>query len=211
MWLFTIFFVFWRFMQITTLIPVVGMLAWFVQGYVESNALTPDYILILFIVSVLALAWALFTLFSYHRSSTNATWVAIVDLLFVGALIGSVYALRHIRNVDCNNVARDADWNRHFASLGVITTGAWDWVSSKPCSMLKACWAFAIMNLIMFFFTSFLAWFSGDGLRRDTRYDNSYRDGARSSSRHHHRHRSSSRRSRSYQSRPSSHSRRVYV
>lgn len=185
------------------------MLAWFVQGYVESNALTPDYILILFIVSVLALAWAIFTLFSYHRSSTNATWVAIVDALFVGALIGSVYALRHIRNAGCNNVARDADWNRHFASLGVVTTGAWDWTSSKPCSMLKACWAFAIMNVIMFFFTSFLAWFSGDGLRRDTRYDNSYRDGVRSSSRR--RHRGSSRHSQSYYSRPSSHSRRVYV
>lgn len=57
-----------------------GMLAYFVNGYVQANQLTPNYILILFIVSVLALAWAIFTLFSYHRSSSNALFVAIIDL-----------------------------------------------------------------------------------------------------------------------------------
>lgn len=57
-----------------------GMLAYFVNGYVQANQLTPNYILILFIVSVLALAWAIFTLFSYHRSSSNALFVAVIDL-----------------------------------------------------------------------------------------------------------------------------------
>lgn len=57
-----------------------GMLAYFVNGYASANLLTPDYILILFIVSVLALAWAIFTLFSYHRSSANAAFVALIDL-----------------------------------------------------------------------------------------------------------------------------------
>lgn len=78
--IFTIGFVFWRFLEIITLAPIVGMLGYFVNGYVNANALTPDYILILFIVSVLALAWAIFTLFSYHRSSSNARFVALIDL-----------------------------------------------------------------------------------------------------------------------------------
>lgn len=78
--IFTIGFVFWRFMEIITLAPIVGMLGYFVNGYVNDNALTPNYILILFIVSVLALAWAIFTLFSYHRSSANARFVALIDL-----------------------------------------------------------------------------------------------------------------------------------
>src|SRR6478609_9157017 len=73
-----------------------GMLAWFVNGFVKQNALTPDSILILFIVSVLALAWAIFTLFSYHRSSTNAHFVAFVDALFFGAFIAAVYYLRYV-------------------------------------------------------------------------------------------------------------------
>lgn len=57
-----------------------GMLAYFVHGYAIQDMLTPDYILILFIVSVLALAWAIVTLFSYHRSSANAAFVALIDL-----------------------------------------------------------------------------------------------------------------------------------
>lgn len=61
-------------------IPTMGMLAYFVHGYASANILTPDYILILFIVSVLALAWAIFTLFSYHRSSANASFVSVIDL-----------------------------------------------------------------------------------------------------------------------------------
>lgn len=56
------------------------MLGYFVNGYVNANQLTPNYILILFIVSVLALAWAIFTLFSYHRSSANALFVALIDI-----------------------------------------------------------------------------------------------------------------------------------
>lgn len=56
------------------------MLAYFVNGYVNDNVLTPNYILVLFIVSVLALAWAIFTLFLYHRSSANAKFVALIDL-----------------------------------------------------------------------------------------------------------------------------------
>lgn len=56
------------------------MLAYFVNGYVNANVIAPDYILVLFIVSVLALAWAVFTLFLYHRSSANARFVALIDL-----------------------------------------------------------------------------------------------------------------------------------
>ncbi|KAF3355888.1 hypothetical protein VdG1_06626 [Verticillium dahliae VDG1] len=184
MFLFTMFFVFWRILQILTLIPTMGMLAWFVHGFVEANALTPNYILVLFIVSVLALAWAIFTLFSYHRSSTNATMVAIVDLLFVGAFIAAIWYLRDIRLQSCSNVSRDANWRVDFAGLS-LSGPDWDLNTDKPCAMLKASWAFAIMNCIMFFFTS------------------SYRDGRYHGSRRSHSHHSHSRRS--------SHSRRVYV
>ena len=84
-----------------------GMLAWFINGYVQSNTLSPDWLLVSFITSVLALAWALFTLFSYHRSRRNAFFVGIVDLLFVGAFIAGVYQLRWIRLHDCTDVLVD--------------------------------------------------------------------------------------------------------
>lgn len=74
--------------------------------------------------------------------------------------------------------------------------------------MLKACFAFGIMNCIFFFFTAVLAWFHGDRVGRDTKYyrETHYR---RSSGR---RHSTGSRHSRHGSRRRSSHShRRVYV
>lgn len=194
--LFSLFFVFWRFMQILTLIPAMGMLAWFVNRFVDANALSPDWLLIIFITSVLALAWAIFTLFSYHRSKSNAMFVGLIDLCFVGAFIASVYYLRWIRHFDCTNVVQDSSWSGSF--LGITITGpGFEWNTDKSCAMLKASWAFAIMNIFFFFFTAVLALMHGD--RHDDRHYHKSR---------HHRHRSGSRHS----SRRSSHShRRTYV
>ena len=36
-----LFFAFWRLLQIVTLIPTLGMLAWFVHIYTKANQLTP--------------------------------------------------------------------------------------------------------------------------------------------------------------------------
>lgn len=101
--LFTIGFVFWRFLEIITLIPIVGMLAYFVNGYVNDNVLTPNYILVLFIVSVLALAWAIFTLFLYHRSSANAKFVALIDLGMTNLLLTPSLALAPLCDPQANH------------------------------------------------------------------------------------------------------------
>ncbi|KAF5022549.1 hypothetical protein F66182_5382 [Fusarium sp. NRRL 66182] len=199
------FFVFFRILQILTLIPTMGMLAWFVDGFVKQNALTPDSILILFIVSVLALAWAIFTLFSYHRSSTNAHFVAFVDALFFGAFIAAVYFLRYVQSTDCVSIRRGTDWDLSAGDVRVIGP-SYDLVNNKPCSMLKACWAFGIMNVIFFFVTSVVAFMHGGHM---SAYDRHYTTRSHHSSRHSHRSRSRSGSRYSSRSRP--HSRRVYV
>ncbi|KAH9908883.1 hypothetical protein F4778DRAFT_201477 [Xylariomycetidae sp. FL2044] len=207
--LFAVFFAFWRFMQIVTLIPTMGMLAYFVDYYNKQNALTPTSILVLFIVSVIALAWCIYTLFSYHRSSANATFVAIFDLLFVGAFIGAVWALREAAYLDCTSVRADGAWVASFGSLGSVTVTDWDVDLNKPCAMLKACFAFGIMNCVFFFFTSILAWMHGDGLGSDK--SRGGRRGSKTYVRETHYHRHGHRSSRSPHSRHSSHSnRRAY-
>ena len=65
-------FLSWRLFQIVMLVPPVGMLGWFVHQYVNANLLTPDYILVLFIVVTLALAWTFFTTISYLRARHDA-------------------------------------------------------------------------------------------------------------------------------------------
>lgn len=241
--LFTIGFVFWRFLEILTLIPVVGMLAYFVNGYVNDNLMTPNYILVLFIVSVLALAWAIFTLFLYHRSSNNAKFVALIDLGkayfpflsfpfpspssqcarnpqadthrpppplgFVGAFIAGVYYLRFIAGANCTNIAAGSTYDVSFGIFGSFSGNGVDINTNKTCAMLKASFAFGIMNCIFFFFTAVLAWIHGDHMSRDRRTSKRYYRETHYSRRGHRRRRSSHG---SHGSRRSSHShRRVYV
>ncbi|KAK5993014.1 hypothetical protein PT974_06440 [Cladobotryum mycophilum] len=203
--LFALIFVCNRISQIVTLTPIVGMLGWFVNKFNDHNALTPDPVLILFIVSTLALAWAVFTLFSYHRSSHNALLVALVDILFVGAFIAGIYYLSGIRHADCDDPSPRRYWTRHVPGVndaGIV------WGLEKPCAMLKASWAFAIINCMLFAVTAFAAYLHGDKMPvvvYDERVVRSSHSGHHSS-RHSHRHRS-----RSGGSRHSHRSHRVYV
>jgi len=165
--IFGIIFAFWRLLEIVTLIPTMGMLAYFVHIYVKNNALTPDPILVLFIVSVLALAWALCTLFSYHRSRDAGLFVALVDLGFVGAFIAAVYLLRGISHDNCVKLSSSNSYTASFGVLGSVTVNGVGVNFDKTCSMLKACWAFGIMNCIFFFITSLLAFMVSGGHRSD--------------------------------------------
>lgn len=167
--LFTIFFAFWRFMEIVTLIPTMGMLSYFVHGYVTSNALTPTYILLLFIVSVLGCVWTILTLFTYHRDRRNARFVAFIDLCFVGALIAAVYQLRFISGANCSNITAGSSYDLSFGIFGSASVNGLHVSTDKTCAMLKACFAFGIMNCIFFFITSILALFHGRHADRDTR------------------------------------------
>lgn len=180
-----------------------GMLAWFVNIFNRANALTPDEILILFIISVLALAWAIFTLFSYHRSSANARFVAIIDLAFFGALIAAIYELRGVAKSDCTNVSRSGDWTANIGDVAITGPG-WDFHTDKPCAMLKASWALAIINCILFFFTAIVAFSHGDRMGVHEDRSRSHHSQRHHSSRHSHRSRSGSHRSHSR-------TRRVYV
>jgi uncharacterized membrane-anchored protein YitT (DUF2179 family) len=167
--IFGVLFAFWRFAQIITLIPTLGMLAYFVHGYREANELTPDSILVLFIVSVLACAWAVATLFTYHRSRNNSLFVSIIDLLFVGAFIGAVYALRAAATWDCTDWSRGGTIASGSSDIGSFSINGLSVRTNRTCAMLKASFAFGIMNIIFFFITAILAALVGRG-GSDKRY-----------------------------------------
>ena len=136
-------FLSWRIFEIIITVPIVGMLGWFVHQYVRVNQLTPDYILVLFIVSTLALAWAFFTVISYLRARHDALFVAFVDLCFVGAFIGAVVTLRFIAKANCGHL-----------NAGITTSGSYfTYGTNKTCAMLKASFALGIIAIIAFFVT----------------------------------------------------------
>ncbi|KAF2717919.1 hypothetical protein K431DRAFT_275973 [Polychaeton citri CBS 116435] len=189
-------FICWRIFEIITLVPIVGMLGWFVSRYDNANLITPTYILVLFIVSVLALAWAFFTLIQYYRAKHDAAFVGIVDLLFMGALIGGVVELRGITGANCSNTSS----NDYYGSAGGFTLYGPGINVNKECAMLKASFALGIVDIIAFFITCILAFLVHRRHRDDDRvivkreYHTS-RHGHRSRSRDH-------RGSRDYGSRP---------
>ncbi|KAH8698102.1 hypothetical protein GQ44DRAFT_633369 [Phaeosphaeriaceae sp. PMI808] len=149
-------FWFWRIFQIITLIPTLGMLAWFVDWYNTRNLLTPRSILILFIIAVLGAVWTLGTLFLYARARHSANFVAFIDLLFVGAFIGAVYELRGIAKADCSKWSTTGSYS---TDLGLFTVSGdkFGLNVDRQCAMLKASWVFGIMNIIFFFITCLLA------------------------------------------------------
>lgn len=135
--------------------------AWFVDGYNRQRQLTPNFILVLFIVSILACAWAIATLFRLSSTRRSARFVGLVDLAFLGAFIAGVYELRGIANASCSNFST----GDIYVNLGIFgyygretsNGGQWSADVNKNCAMLKASWAFGIMNIISFFITSILA------------------------------------------------------
>ncbi|KAL2216781.1 hypothetical protein M432DRAFT_80830 [Thermoascus aurantiacus ATCC 26904] len=157
----SLFFIFWRIVEITFLIPIIGMLAYFVDGFVKNNQLTPSYILVLFIVSVIAVFWALDTLIRHSTTKRSAAFVAFVDVCFFGAFVAAVYQLRFIANQNC------ARWDGGavyvslgpFGYYGVRTGNPLSFDLDKTCAMLKTCFALGIMETIFFFWTAVFALF----------------------------------------------------
>jgi hypothetical protein len=173
--------------------------AWFVHGFNDANMLTPSAILVLFIVSVLAAAWALATVVRLGSTRRSALFVAFIDLCFVGAFIAGVYYLRRIDQTNhCNDFPRSPLYY-NLGPFGYPGRQAGNGLArdiKKNCSMLYASWVFGIINTITFFITFILALF----LHRHHRevYVKEVRRSSRHSSRRGHSHsgsrRSSSRR-----------------
>ncbi|KAK2752533.1 hypothetical protein FQN55_006646 [Onygenales sp. PD_40] len=179
------FFICWRLGQLVTLIVPIGIMSWFVDGFQKNNQLTPTYILVLFIVSVLGVFWALDTLVRHSNAKRSGSFVAFVDLCFVGAFIASIYQLRYIATSDCGNFRND----RLSASLGPFGAAGLRSGDSraqdpgKICSLLKTAFAFGIMNIGSFFVTSIFAYFMHHHEEKDEKH--SRRRGSHASRRGH--------------------------
>lgn len=222
----SVFFIFNRLVEIVFLIPIIGMMvsssnrmtdrpreirltqqqkqAYFVDGYVKANQITPIYILILFIISVIAIFWSVDTLIRHATTKRSAIFVAFVDLLFFGAFIAAVYQLRFIANADCGNWHGDSDIYISlgpFGAYGAHTGNPLAKDLNKTCAMLKACFAIGIMETLFFLWTAILAVFlhfgqHGVGGRKESSSSSRRRRSHSSRRGHGHgsRHRSSSRR-----------------
>ena len=110
----------------------------------------------LFIVSVLGAVWAIVTLFRRKSTRDSAIFVSFIDLCFVGAFIAGVYELRSISKASCTNFSGDGVFSVSLGPDGVSGTSGLHLHTNKTCAMLKASFAFGIMNCIFFFVSSLI-------------------------------------------------------
>ena len=116
---------------------------------------------LLFITSVLAAVWALATVLRRKSTRESAIFVALVDLGFVGTFIAAVYELRGIAGASCTNFTAGSFYLSlgPFGYIGRSSNSSLALNVNKTCAMLKASFAFGIMNIIFFFTTFLLACF----------------------------------------------------
>ena len=129
----------------------------------------------LFIVSVLGAAWALVTVVRRKSTRESAIFVSFIDLCFVGAFIAGVYELRHIANADCTNFSANGSFSVTIDNNGISGSSPFHLNTNKNCAMLKASFAFGIMNILFFFFTSFLLLFMHRNRDREVVVKETYR------------------------------------
>jgi hypothetical protein len=130
--------------------------AYFVNGFLNANELTPTYILVLFIVSTIAVFWCIDTILRFGSTRRSAVFVAFLDLCFFGAMIAGVYQLRFIAGANCTS------WNNTTTSVSLGPFGSIVYTGETPnfnktCSMLKASFAMGIMEVVFFTITAFFA------------------------------------------------------
>ena len=122
----------------------------------NNRKLTPSSYRTLFIVSVLGAVWAIVTLFRRKSTRDSAIFVSFIDLCFVGAFIAGVYELRSISKASCTSFSGNGVFSVSLGPNGVSGSSGLHINTNKTCAMLKASFAFGIMNCIFFFITSLI-------------------------------------------------------
>ena len=107
----------------------------------------------LFIVSTLAVVWAIVTLLRRKSTKRSTLYVAFVDLCFIGAFIAGVYELRGIAKANCSSINDSGPTYLSIGTNGISGSSGVSATVKKECAMQKASFAFGIMNCIFFFMT----------------------------------------------------------
>jgi hypothetical protein len=148
-------FTFFRLVQILSLIPAFSLLTHFINLY--DHELTPTEILTLFIVTILAAAWALISLVVYRSMHWTPPYVWLVDVLFIGALMAGVILIDpYVSRGDCIDWTSGEGDEEEFEYYSKITHGSI--VLDRQCMMMKAAWGMSIANTVIFAVSAVLAW-----------------------------------------------------
>jgi len=144
-----------RILEILTLIPCWAILAWFISHIAPATA--PDWILLMFVIALLATVYCFFTWLAYRSWAFTPLWIALLDLCFMAVFIAAdVILAPQVVNTNC--VTFGSPSVLFYASDGEVVTSADSGIrANNQCLMLKAAWGLGIANTVMLFLTFVLA------------------------------------------------------
>lgn len=145
-----------RVLQILLLLPMVGMLGYFIDPYVQNKTTAPDWLMLMFIISVIGAAWCILTLFQFHRSYIHSLFVLVIDIAFFACFIAGVVLMDFVKDYDC--VDASVPVGVQIGDNNYSAGDRWSFSAKKNCIMLKVSWVFGIINIILFFVTAVFAW-----------------------------------------------------
>lgn len=157
-----------RVIQVVTLIPTWGILAWFVHQFQLYDTSPPASTLVLFIAALVGTAWALASSLTAHlrRSHNLYIFISFADLLVLIALITGVVFLFRINGQDYAPLGVEfetfpfvmvtPDLNPDVYDVYTGYAEFYSWIR-KRFLMLRSAWALAILNCILWFFSALLA------------------------------------------------------
>jgi len=152
----SVIFTLCRILQILLLLPMVGMLGYFMHPYVQSHSNAPTWLLFFFIISILAAAWCLITLFQFHRSFIHSLFVLVIDVAFFACFIAAVVLTDFVKKWNC--VSASVPVGIQLGNNNYSGGNNWSLTVKKSCTMLKVTWIFGIIDIILFFLTAVFAW-----------------------------------------------------
>ncbi|KAL7272120.1 hypothetical protein RUND412_005090 [Rhizina undulata] len=133
-----------RILQILTLIPIWGILAYFVNVWNLAGYQPPSSVLTLFITALLATVWVGITLIHFHQRRYTPLYYCLIDIAFFGVLIAGVIVLAPLaQNTNCITA--------YSTAYGYAV------IANKFCMMYKAAWGLGILNILLFFFSAMAA------------------------------------------------------
>jgi hypothetical protein len=160
------FFLTARIFQLLTLPALLAISSILTQSLLSANIIPPTYLLLPFITSILATVWALGTLLRWRHSRDNSQIVALFDLALFACFIATAVELSFIgiAGIDCSNSSQIGQ----FSGYGN---------EGSACGMLKACFGFAVLEVLLFAFSTLVAAIhrtkpiATEGTRRDERQE----------------------------------------
>jgi len=157
-------YIFFRVVQVISLVVCWGILAGIVSLYNSANTPTPGDIVALFTIAILLSVWSFCIIITYLRANNVSYTIAALDLVGMIALIVGVALITNAAYDECVNVSVAAAYagvnqqtfNTYLtqSSLGRVTGANY----GSYCGMLRAAWGLGIANIVFFFLTALIGY-----------------------------------------------------